>query len=192
MEQWSFALQCQIVKLWIHISEEVCGPFPAQTTTPLVISSSLSSPYPPSTSQTTPVVSTVNQQLLCYIVTIGGTSGTSVCMFPFTYRGVVYDACTTVNNNGVPWCYTTYTPQDDRLWGNCLGIVVYFNSNYSKECQGNHVYLRKVSVYGISGLHSNKLLLDPVLFLLCCQHWSHFILLYMICITRFSREQLTI
>ena len=37
--------------------------------------------------------------------TTGGTApeGTP-CAFPFTYDGVEYTACTTANNNGVPWC----------------------------------------------------------------------------------------
>ena len=28
------------------------------------------------------------------------------CRIPFNYKGVRYKVCTTVANNGVPWCYT--------------------------------------------------------------------------------------
>ena len=35
------------------------------------------------------------------------------CTFPFTYNGIEYKQCTTVANNGVPWCRTATS------WGNC-------------------------------------------------------------------------
>ena len=34
------------------------------------------------------------------------TSKGEPCRLPFTYKGVEYKGCTTVANNGVPWCYT--------------------------------------------------------------------------------------
>ena len=41
------------------------------------------------------------------------TSSGEPCRIPFTYRGVEYKGCTTVGNNGVPWCYTA------NGYGNC-------------------------------------------------------------------------
>ena len=35
------------------------------------------------------------------------------CTFPFTYNGIEYNECTSVANNGVPWCRTA------TGWGNC-------------------------------------------------------------------------
>ena len=34
------------------------------------------------------------------------TSKGEPCRLPFNYKGVEYKGCTTVANNGVPWCYT--------------------------------------------------------------------------------------
>ena len=58
----------------------------------------------------------------CFIPTHGGTAGDSVCIFPFDYRGVTYYGCTTVDNNGDPWCYTSYDYKNDHLWSNCFGM----------------------------------------------------------------------
>ena len=55
------------------------------------------------------------------ILTYGGTApADSACIFPFSYKGTTYESCTTVNNDGVLWCYTT--EGTGRLWGNCYGI----------------------------------------------------------------------
>ena len=59
----------------------------------------------------------------CYIPTIGGTAETpSACVFPFSYKGVTYTGCSTVDNSGYPWCYTSYNYREDHLWGNCRGM----------------------------------------------------------------------
>ena len=58
----------------------------------------------------------------CWMPTYGGTAGVrSVCVFPFSYRGVTYTGCSTVDNDGYPWCYTSYDYETDHLWGNCQG-----------------------------------------------------------------------
>ncbi|XP_068692168.1 seminal plasma protein HSP-1-like isoform X3 [Montipora foliosa] len=41
------------------------------------------------------------------------------CHFPFTYRGKVYQSCTTKNHDK-PWCSTTANYDQDGQWGNCL------------------------------------------------------------------------
>ena len=59
----------------------------------------------------------------CFIPTIGGTAGArSVCIFPFNYRGITYTGCSSVDNGGVPWCYTSFNYENDHLWGNCGGM----------------------------------------------------------------------
>merc|ERR1712243_398603 len=47
------------------------------------------------------------------------------CKFPFTYRGIKYRECTTVDNGGIPWCATTtHSNGDSNLWKNCdAGIL---------------------------------------------------------------------
>ncbi len=60
----------------------------------------------------------------CWIPTYGGTAvQQSVCVLPFSYRGVTYTGCTTVDNSGYPWCYTSVNYENDHIWGNCQGIV---------------------------------------------------------------------
>merc|ERR1712110_1277106 len=46
--------------------------------------------------------------------TTGGNAGGRECKFPFIYKGVTYNTCTSLDNNQ-PWCYT-----DGKKWGNCL------------------------------------------------------------------------
>ncbi|XP_065830656.1 deleted in malignant brain tumors 1 protein-like isoform X2 [Oscarella lobularis] len=48
--------------------------------------------------------------------TCGGTGGGAPCKFPFTYKGKVYQACTTYDAEkpDLPWCMT-----DRYKWGNC-------------------------------------------------------------------------
>ena len=44
------------------------------------------------------------------------------CVFPFKYKGVSYDSCTTVDNNDKLWC-STKTDEDGKFisgfWVNC-------------------------------------------------------------------------
>ena len=48
------------------------------------------------------------------------TTAGDACTFPFTYKGTEYNECTSIANNGVPWCTTA------KGWGNC-----------EKSCEGN-------------------------------------------------------
>jgi len=42
------------------------------------------------------------------------------CVFPFKYRGVTYNGCTTVRNNGKLWCSTENAADGNyKKWGNC-------------------------------------------------------------------------
>merc|ERR1712228_936518 len=38
--------------------------------------------------------------------TTGGNADGRECKFPFIYKGVTYNTCTSVDNNNQPWCYT--------------------------------------------------------------------------------------
>lgn len=49
--------------------------------------------------------------------TWGGSSEQGdVCAFPFDYKGVMYETCTTDGHDN-PWCYTT---ADKSRWGHCV------------------------------------------------------------------------
>ncbi|KJE90649.1 hypothetical protein CAOG_01926 [Capsaspora owczarzaki ATCC 30864] len=52
-------------------------------------------------------------------VTYGGTANGLPCVFPFTYKGVVYTQCTNVDNHR-DWCYTDPDYASRRRWGFCL------------------------------------------------------------------------
>ena len=41
------------------------------------------------------------------------------CVLPFVYLGVSYTSCTSVGNEGRPWCATTYSYDQDALGTNC-------------------------------------------------------------------------
>jgi len=57
------------------------------------------------------------------VTTVGGNVATdSQCVFPFTYRGVEYSECTTVDNDGVAWCSTDAT--FDGNWGECCNDIL--------------------------------------------------------------------
>ena len=43
------------------------------------------------------------------------TTDGKACQFPFTYKGIEYKQCTSISNNGVPWCGTA-----SGGWGNCM------------------------------------------------------------------------
>jgi len=52
--------------------------------------------------------------------TIGVGAGVA-CVFPFRYRGIVYDMCATVNSE-VPWCSTQISSRGEHVkdqWGEC-------------------------------------------------------------------------
>ena len=56
-------------------------------------------------------------------VTTGGPDPGANCVFPFTYNGVEYNGCTSVDSvNSVPWCSTSaiYNGQDgENGFGHC-------------------------------------------------------------------------
>ncbi len=66
----------------------------------------------------------------CWIPTVGGTSIQGVCVFPFSYKGVTYTGCSTVDNNGYPWCYTSDNYKNDHMWGNCQGMTHYLQTRF--------------------------------------------------------------
>uniref|UniRef100_G3PWN0 72 kDa type IV collagenase n=1 Tax=Gasterosteus aculeatus aculeatus TaxID=481459 RepID=G3PWN0_GASAC len=52
--------------------------------------------------------------------TVGGNSEGSPCVFPFTFLGDTYEACTTSGrSDGKMWCASTKSYDDDSKWGFC-------------------------------------------------------------------------
>lgn len=61
-------------------------------------------------------------------ITTGGTGEGACCSFPFIFRGVKHNECTTYRSPtepteqpmeaGVPWCYTN---EAKTKWGYCKG-----------------------------------------------------------------------
>lgn len=58
--------------------------------------------------------------LCILVITNGGNAEGQFCVFPYIYNGVSYTSCTTLNNNDVLWCATTYNFDIHGQWGNCL------------------------------------------------------------------------
>ena len=58
------------------------------------------------------------------------TTEGEACKFPFTYQGAEYFECTSIANNGVPWCGTA-----NGGWGNC------------KQSCDNSGYLESVKIH---------------------------------------------
>ena len=50
--------------------------------------------------------------------TVGGNSEGRPCVFPFQYKNVLYNSCTTTNHNR-RWCSTTANYDRDGKWGEC-------------------------------------------------------------------------
>ncbi len=93
-----FRLDIWLTLWWCNVTATICG--------------TLSTELP--TSTVTPYS--------CYTPTTGGSAAEqSRCYFPFVYKGTEYEACTTRDNSGTPWCSITAIYAQDRLWGNCLG-----------------------------------------------------------------------
>lgn len=53
--------------------------------------------------------------------TINGNADGEECFFPFTYKGVKYWGCTSVDHPR-PWCPTTEDYNRDQRWGECLHL----------------------------------------------------------------------
>ena len=54
--------------------------------------------------------------------TISGPQEDKICTFPFVYKQVQYNACTTIENEGMSWCSTETDDNNtyiDGKWGNC-------------------------------------------------------------------------
>ena len=76
--------------------------------------------------------------------TIGGSRPNQRCVFPFIYDGKSYDECTTIDNNGIPWCSTNVMCAGDFVegeWGNC-----------GSDCSGDlgkyeHIYIATNAIY---------------------------------------------
>ena len=54
--------------------------------------------------------------------TISGDQANKTCIFPFIYGEIVYNECTTTENDGIPWCSTKTDVNNNTIkdnWGNC-------------------------------------------------------------------------
>ena len=55
-------------------------------------------------------------------MTISGKQNNTDCTFPFVYKQILYHYCTTIENDGTPWC-ATETDRNNKYivdyWGNC-------------------------------------------------------------------------
>ncbi|CAK8685878.1 unnamed protein product [Clavelina lepadiformis] len=47
------------------------------------------------------------------------TANGSRCVFPFIYKGIWYNECTTIDNNGQLWCSLSTNYAETQSWGNC-------------------------------------------------------------------------
>ena len=55
-------------------------------------------------------------------ITVSGDQPGEECIFPFKYEGTQYIACTTAENDGIPWCSTKTDGNNNHVegkWGNC-------------------------------------------------------------------------
>jgi len=52
--------------------------------------------------------------------TVGGTAAGAPCNFPYVYKGITYNECTTKNGKGRPWCCVTPNFATSRLWSWCV------------------------------------------------------------------------
>lgn len=75
------------------------------------------------------------------------TSG-KCCMFPFTYKGVRYNKCTTKKHNR-PWCSLT-DPYRGK-WGNCAGS--FLTTIYGNSLFPDHSFLSSYLLPFIPSFH---------------------------------------
>lgn len=52
--------------------------------------------------------------------TVNGNARGASCVFPFVYKTVVYQECTSIDYDK-PWCATTDNYDRDGLWRDCTG-----------------------------------------------------------------------
>ena len=82
---------------------------PDQSGRPLIVSG-------PRLRSNAPVISGFSRSAGCKTLT------GKQCVFPFRYKGVTYDVCTTKDNAGIPWCAVEATEAgafSDSQWENC-------------------------------------------------------------------------
>ena len=57
----------------------------------------------------------------CDVRSYGGNGGGACCVFPFTYKGKVYNKCTEDDEElGLAWCSVTSDYERDRKRGHCV------------------------------------------------------------------------
>lgn len=74
------------------------------------------------------------------------------CAFPFIYQGTTYSACTSIGNNGVPWCQVS--PGE---WGDC---------DHCSESLASMIKNNPKKAAGIGGLISLAICVS------CCVKWK--------------------
>ena len=50
--------------------------------------------------------------------TCGGTANGAKCVFPFKYKGIIYNSCTKTDHDQL-WCATEPVYETNRKYGNC-------------------------------------------------------------------------
>ncbi|PFX25534.1 G-protein coupled receptor GRL101 [Stylophora pistillata] len=74
----------------------------------------------------------------CKVRSYGGNGGGACCVFPFTYKGKVYNKCTEEDDTtGLAWCSVTSDYGRDRKRGHCVSENVSCGSN-KFECHNYH------------------------------------------------------
>ena len=69
------------------------------------------------------------------VLTIGGNSNGTACVFPFIYHEKIYTKCT-ADRHTLLWCATTKNYAVDGKWGNCVP-----NNKFSSEKNKDNLWM---------------------------------------------------
>ncbi|XP_062994256.1 uncharacterized protein LOC134406668 [Elgaria multicarinata webbii] len=68
---------------------------------------------------TTPSYDKDSKWKACSLQEYGGNADGQTCVFPFTYKNQIFEACTNEDGNGRFWCATTANYDKDQKWSLC-------------------------------------------------------------------------